>query len=121
MNKLDVVVIDDQPSVCKEVASFLHAEYNVHAFKSGAEAIDFLGRGGANLILLDYYMPDTTGFEVLLQLRANKATADIPVVFLTAEINDRLEEEMKHRGAVDYLRKPIDATLLRSIVRKHIK
>ena len=118
--KLEVMVVDDQPSICKEVASFLRNEYTVHAFKSGKEAVSYLDKNHVHLILLDYYMPEMTGFEVLLHIRQNKAHKDTPVVFLTAEINDRMEHEMLQRGASDYLVKPITSDKLVKCVKKYV-
>lgn len=120
MGNREIVIADDQPSVCKEVAALLKNEYTVHAFKSGQSALNYLEKNEADLILLDYYMPDMTGFETLLEIRMNKSLSKIPVIFLTAEINDRMEHEMLQRGAADYLRKPIDATELRKCVRKYL-
>ena len=116
----EVIVVDDQPSVCKEVAAFLKNDCNVHAFKSGRDAFSYLERNHVDLIFLDYYMPDMTGFEVLLLIRQNQATRDTPVVFLTTEINERMSHEMTQRGATDYLCKPVEATTLRQCVKKNL-
>jgi putative two-component system response regulator len=118
MDKINIVVVDDQPAICKEVATFLRNDANVHAFKSGKEALAYLERSTADVILLDYHMPEMTGFEVLLAIRQNKSYDDTPVIFLTAEINERMEYEMVHRGANDYLRKPIDAGKLQACIKK---
>ncbi|MCL1846003.1 MAG: response regulator [Defluviitaleaceae bacterium] len=120
MDLLNVLIVDDQPSTCKEVATFLKGKYNVHAFKSGKEALEFLERNSVDLILLDYYMPEMTGFEVLLQIRQNQALADTPAIFLTSEINERMEREMRQRGASDYLTKPIDSAKLFACIKKHL-
>jgi len=120
MSNREVLIVDDQPSVCKEVASFLKNEYTVHAFKSGKEALAYLERNHVDFIFLDYYMPEMTGFEVLLQIRQRKDLDGTPVVFLTAEVSDRMEFEMKSRGAADYLCKPIDSAKLHQCIRKHL-
>ena len=120
MDKPEIIVVDDQPSLCKEVATFLKDSYVVHAFKSGKEAVAYLETHSVDLILLDYYMPGMTGFEVLMQIRMNQATRTTPVVFLTSEISDRMHHEMTQRGANDYLCKPIDATTLRDCIRRNL-
>ena len=121
MDRLQIMIVDDQPSICKEVSVFLKDTYDIHAFKSGKEALAYLEKHTFDLILLDYYMPEMTGFEVLLNIRQNKATAETPVVFLTAEINDRMEHEMMQRGANDYIVKPIDAVQLKACIVKNLK
>ena len=120
MSKPEILVVDDQPSVCKEVAAFLKNDCIVHAFKSGKEALAYLERHHVDLILLDYHMPEMTGFETLLSIRQDKAHADTPVIFLTAETNDRMKHEMIQRGATDYLNKPIDSMKLHECIRKHV-
>lgn len=120
MDKPDIMVVDDQPSVCREVASFLKNTYTVHSFKSGDEALDYLNENPADLILLDYDMPNLTGFEVLMAIRQNRSTKKIPVVFLTGETNERMRHEMLSRGANDYLCKPINSIELQQCIRKHL-
>jgi len=120
MDVPDIIVVDDQPSVCKEIVSFLKNDYTVHAFKSGEEALAYLTENTADFILLDYYMPEMTGFEVLMAIRKNKNAAGTPVVFLTGETNERMKHEMMSRGASDYLCKPIDSAELRRCIVKHL-
>ena len=121
MRKSDILIVDDQPSVCKEISSFLGSEFNVHAFKNGQEALDYMELNGADLVLLDYDMPGLTGFEVLMAIRQHKSTHDTPVVFLTGETNERMRLEMMGRGATDYLCKPVSSSELHHCVRKHLR
>jgi len=118
--KPKVVVVDDQASVCREVSEFLKNDYDVAAFKSGPDALAYLHNNTPDLIILDYYMPEMTGFETLLEIRSTKSLAKIPALFLTTELNDRMQQEMISRGASDYLTKPINADALRACVKKHI-
>ena len=116
----DIVVVDDQPSVCREVTAFLKNIYTVHAFTSGQEALDYLAEHPADLVLLDYDMPGMTGYEVLLAIRMNKSAHKTPVVFLTGETNERMKLEMMGRGAVDYLCKPVTPGDLRQCIEKNL-
>ncbi|MCL2247703.1 MAG: response regulator [Oscillospiraceae bacterium] len=118
--KSKIVVVDDQVSVCREVTELLRREYDVAAFKSGEEVLAYLNSNTPDLIILDYYMPDMTGFETLLEIRSRKATAKTPAIFLTTELSDRMQLEMITRSASDYLTKPINAEALRTCVRKHL-
>jgi len=121
MDKPDILVVDDQPSVCREVAVFLKNDYTVHAFKSGKEALDYItGHNPVDLILLDYEMPNMTGYEVLLEIRLNQSTKNTPVVFLTAETNERMRHEMLGRGANGYLCKPITSSELRECIKTNL-
>ena len=116
----NIVVVDDQPSTCKEIAGYLKFDYTVHAFKSGEEALFYLSENKADLILLDYYMPDKTGYEVLLALRTSALTRDTPVIFFTSETNERMRKELMGRGATDFLCKPINTDELKECVKKHL-
>ena len=78
-----VLVVDDNSMMLKLIKEYLHETYDVATAVSGKIAMKFLERRMTNLILLDYEMPGENGPAVLEQLRANEATKDIPVVFLT--------------------------------------
>jgi len=120
MDKPDIMVVDDQPSVCKEVSVFLKDDYTVHAFGSGAEALTYLSDHTVDLVLLDYDMPNMTGYEVLMAIRLNQSTKKTPVVFLTSETNERMRHEMLGRGATDYLCKPVSSPELHLCIRKNM-
>ena len=113
-----IIVVDDQPSVCREVVAFLKDAYTIHAFKSGEEALEHMASQPVDLVLLDYEMPNMTGYEVMLAMRMNKATKDTPIIFLTSWTKERMKEEMMGRGANDYLCKPVSAVELKQCIRK---
>ena len=120
MDKHSILVVDDQPSVCQSVAAILKGTYKVFPFTSGKDALDYLAENQVSLVLLDYEMPGMTGYEVLLSIRTNRSTKDTPVVFLTAETNERMKQEMIGRGANDYLTKPIVPGDLQACIKKYL-
>ena len=120
MDKPNVLVVDDQPSVCKEISSFLKDDYTIHAFKSGAEALQYISVNPVDLVLLDYDMPNMTGYEVLLSIRTSQSTKKTPVIFLTGETNERMKFEMIGRGANDYLCKPVSSAELHQSIKKYL-
>jgi two-component system response regulator ChvI len=78
--------------------------YEVTSFAGGAEALDYLKRGGfADMMLLDWRMPKLTGMDVLRQMRGAGIT--IPVIFLTVLSDDIYEEAALEGGAVDFIDK----------------
>src|ERR1700745_1957378 len=78
--------------------------YEVTSFANGRDVLDFLGRGGsADVILLDWRMPNLTGLDVLRRMRRSGIT--IPVIFLTALSDDIYEEAALEGGAVDFIDK----------------
>jgi two-component system, OmpR family, response regulator ChvI len=78
--------------------------YQVTSFANGRDALAYLGRGGgADVILLDWRMPNLTGLDVLRRMRRSGIT--IPVIFLTALSDDIYEEAALEGGAVDFIDK----------------
>ncbi|MCL2500676.1 MAG: response regulator [Defluviitaleaceae bacterium] len=120
MERKTIAVVDDQPFICDLVKKLLGSDYEVHTFMNGKSMVDFAANKQIDLFLLDYDMPEMTGYEVLLALRTGKHNAKTPAIFLTAETNERMKKEMLGRGANDYLNKPINSTELRQCVKKYL-
>ena len=123
MSQPIIVVVDDQSSVCDMIKMMLKDKYETIAFTSGAQAVKYLTSGHkADLVLLDYDMPDMTGYETLMHIRSEKRhNPDVPIIFVTAITNDRMESEMTARGANDYIRKPIQMRELHDCIEKHLR
>ena len=81
-----VLVVDDDPKAVSYVCTVLEAAGMTTARAyGGQEALDAIADSTVNAVVLDLMMPDVSGFDVLLQLRADPATRDLPVVVLTAK------------------------------------
>lgn len=80
-----VLIVDDDPSYLGLVREWLKGTYKVAMANSGLQAIKWLGKNKADLILLDYEMPVTSGPQVLEMLRNDEETRGIPVIFLTGK------------------------------------
>jgi putative two-component system response regulator len=102
-----ILTVDDDPIILNSILSILKAEHNVRPFTSGETALKFLNNNMADLILLDYNMPNMSGFEVLKALQDDPRLREIPVIFLTGSINGDDEIQALEMGAMDYLLKPI--------------
>ena len=81
--KKRILIVDDDPMFAKMVREWLKDIYQVDIVTAGMQAITFLLKNKADLILLDYEMPVVDGPQVLQMLRSELATKDIPVMFLT--------------------------------------
>lgn len=81
--KQNILVVDDDPTYLMLVREWLKGTYKVAMANSGLQAIKWLGKNKADLILLDYEMPVTSGPQVLEMLRSDPDTKLIPVIFLT--------------------------------------
>jgi len=102
------LIVDDVKSNILTLNEVLRNEYIIQVAMDGIKALELAKMSPApDIILLDVIMPEMDGYEVCRQLKANKKTADIPVIFVTSmnEIED--ETYGLQLGASDYLRKPI--------------
>ena len=84
------------------------------------QALDMVAKVPPDLILLDVMMPELDGFETCKRLKADEATREIPIIFLTAKVET---EDIVHGfelGAVDYVTKPFNSTELLARVRTHL-
>jgi signal transduction histidine kinase len=117
-----ILVVDDEPENLSLLSQLLRPVYQVRAASSGEQAL----RAAASepqpdLVLLDVMMPGMDGYAVLEGLRKNPATADIPVVFVTALADADEEEHGLALGAADYIAKPIKPPVVMARVRTQIE
>jgi putative two-component system response regulator len=117
-----VLIVDDTPVNLVLMGELLDGLYAVRLARSGRQALAAAATlPKPSLVLLDVMMPDLDGFQVLRELRANPATADIPVIFVTARGAFEDEEYGLRLGAVDYVTKPIKPVLLLARVATHLE
>lgn len=102
-----VMMIDDDIINIKAVKSRLKDEFDIVAVQSGKEAFKILEKKKPDLILLDVYMPEMDGHDVIKALKKNPEYRDIPVVFLTSDAEENTEIQGFSEGATDFLRKPL--------------
>ncbi len=107
---------DDEPDIrtILELALGLEPELEVEIFSSGPELLARAREGGADAILLDAMMPEVDGYETCRRLKADPATAHLPVVFLTARAQRGEQDTAMEVGAVACLTKPFDPMTLAS-------
>lgn len=100
-----ILVVDDDTSNLKMASRILsEAKMRVSCLKSGEDAIEFLSENRPDLILLDVHMPGMNGFDTITAIRENKMTADIPVIFLTADDDSNTETKGLKVGAMDFIK-----------------
>ena len=113
-----ILVVDDDTSNLRMASHILSSEkMRVSCLKSGEEAICFLQEQRPDLILLDIHMPGMDGFETIAAVRGDEKTADIPVIFLTADDDSETETRGLKAGAMDFIKKPFVPEVLLLRVR----
>jgi diguanylate cyclase (GGDEF)-like protein len=120
MAKGIILVVEDDAVALQALAELLAPDYDILRAECGAAALELLGRARADLVLLDKMMPDMDGEEVCRRLKADEATADIPVIFITGCADREAEARGLELGAVDYVTKPFSPVIVRTKVRNHV-
>jgi putative two-component system response regulator len=116
-----VMIVDDADENLMIMESILAKEYSLKLFEVAKDAIEFATINPPDLILLDVMMPEIDGFEACRLLKANPKLADVPVIFITSKGEEEFEEMGFTVGASDYIQKPINAAILKSRVKTHLK
>ena len=99
-----VLLADDDLTLSEMYSVRLKAEgFNVIVARDGQEALDKTKESHPNVILLDVMMPKYSGIEVLKKLKADPDTKDIPVLILTALVQDKQKMDSMASGADDYI------------------
>ena len=115
-----LLVVDDQPSNIQVLHQIFKADCEVYMASSGEQALAFCATQLPDLILLDVVMPGIDGHQVCTELKSNPRTRDIPVIFVTGHSNPEDETEGLRLGAVDFISKPVNASVVRARVHMQL-
>lgn len=107
-----ILIVDDDPTVLRSMKSLLATKYKILVANSGMNAITILAKNHVDLILLDFEMPVINGPKVLEMIRSDPASANTPVMFLTAK-GDK-------RSIMEVLRFKPEKYLLKTMLPKEI-
>jgi len=120
MQKVSLLIVEDEPSLQKLLSELMTLECNVTVAGRGDEALKLAFADPPDIILLDVGLPDMTGYEVCRQIKADRRFDQTPVIFLTSYGD--LDKELRgiEAGAIDYMTKPIHALKLRAKLKNHI-
>lgn len=115
---MNVILAEDDPDI-QLVArlSLKRAGFTVKVVGNGKEALDAIRHQPPDVVLLDWMMPELDGPETCRQLKADPATAAIPIIFLTAKSQEAEIQRGLSLGAAGYVTKPFDALTLGQQVR----
>ena len=117
-----ILVVDDEDNIARAIQINLELSgHEVISVRCGRDALERVFSDRPDLIVLDVMMPEMNGFEVLDKLKANEATAGIPVIMLTARDAYRDVQAAQRRGADFYWTKPFKLSELSALVNTILK
>jgi diguanylate cyclase (GGDEF)-like protein len=116
-----LLIVDDQPANVQALYQLFAVDHQVFMATRGEQALQLCAERQPDLVLLDVVMPGMDGYQVCTLLRADPATAAIPVIFVTAERDETSETHALDVGAVDFITKPVNPKVVRARVRTHLQ
>lgn len=116
-----VCVVDDDPAILAALAALLQSEFEVVVARNGHDALRLARKDPPDLILLDVQMPDLDGFAVCRRLKDDPLTAEVPVVFLTAQGDEATEVRGLTAGADDFIAKPLRGAVVLARTRNLVR
>ena len=115
-----LLLVDDQHINIQELYEIFRHDHEVFIATSGVQALELCLANPPDLILLDIVMPGMDGLKVCRRLKAEQRTKNIPVIFVTAQDNPEDETRGLDAGAVDFISKPFNHTVVRARVQTHL-
>ena len=114
-----ILMVEDEPDIqaVAQIALESVGGFEVEMCSSGTQALHRVGAYAPDLILMDVMMPGMDGPSTLQALRANPATAAIPIIFMTAKVQSHEVARYRDIGALGVIAKPFDPMTLSSTVR----
>jgi len=115
-----IFVVDDNLTNLLAAKNTLADHYEVLTMPSAVKLFALLKKVTPDLILLDIKMPEMDGFEALQCLKSDPLYADIPVIFLTGNIDAATEARGFKLGVIDFITKPFSPPALLSRIKTHL-
>lgn len=115
-----ITIVDDDPSVRRALGRLCKsAGYIVQSFASAEAFLEANDIDGVDCLILDVHLPGQSGLQLQTDLCAAKKC--LPIVFVTAYSDDRVRSQALERGAVEFLRKPLDSERLLDVIQEALK
>jgi diguanylate cyclase (GGDEF)-like protein len=116
-----ILIVDDEPVNILMLNNLLAGGYHIIAATNGEQALKRAVTALPDLILLDTQMPDMNGYEVYEYLSKNEMTRTIPVVFVSASVNETEEKKGLEMGAIDYITRPYRPAILQARIKNYLE
>jgi two-component system cell cycle response regulator DivK len=118
-NHMRVVLVEDAPFLRYAFGRLLRMYgFDVREAVDGREGLDCVAEFHPHLVLTDLMMPVMDGVELIKRLHEDPATANLPVVAITADATEQAERQAREAGAIDVITKPIDLPALLERLRE---
>jgi CheY-like chemotaxis protein len=118
--KIPVLAVDDAPTILKTISTALGDDYKVYGMTDPRMLEKFLQQITPELFLLDYSMPELSGFDCIPIIRSFEKHKDTPIIFLTSMGTTDNVSTALSLGAKDYIVKPFQGKQLREKIAKHL-
>ncbi|MBL7217679.1 MAG: response regulator [Desulfobacteraceae bacterium] len=117
-----ILIVDDELVSREKLRKIMDSFGQCVVVENGADVLRVAtSQNPPDLILLDIIMPGMDGYEVCKRLKANRRTANIPVIFISAKSREDDEAQGLEFGAVDYITKPFSPSIVKARVRTHLE
>jgi CheY-like chemotaxis protein len=114
-----ILIVDDEPGNIELLKGVIPSGFKIKVAISGEKAISIVLKPPCpDLIFLDVMMPGIDGYEVCRRLKADPATAAVPIVFVSGLANDTERQKGLALGAEDFIAKPIDPHYVQALVQR---
>ena len=111
-----ILVVDDNQLIITLIKKALGDKYKLYLAMTANEALIFAQEKRPDLLILDIILPDSSGFEVLTEIKSTKSTEHIPVILISAKSGSISRTTGYNLGAINYIEKPFDIPELQSII-----
>jgi DNA-binding NtrC family response regulator len=118
MSVTNVLVVDDDIAICRILHRMLSAEYKVQTSQSVADALGAIEQKPFNVYVIDYKLPDGSGFDVAERIRSKRGPA--PIIIISSYAPGDIASRAEKLGISNFLRKPFSREIIRNAVKMAI-
>lgn len=116
-DEVRLLIIDDNKDILEYLRDIFESKYRIITAENGEEGVELASKHIPNLIISDVMMPKKSGMDLVQELKANIATCHIPILLLTAKLNEEDRVKGIAMGAEDYVFKPFNPKYLKAKVQ----
>jgi len=118
LSKIRILVVDDEIEVCETLEMFLSGfGHEVKTAIDGKSALELVLSFMPHFVILDVMIPDMSGIEILKEVK--EIDSSIRAIMISGMHDLRVAKEAIELGAIDYLPKPVDYTILHNLIKEH--